>query len=107
MAAAGLGRVEVRELRRFRLLYPVYPQIRESVTPELFARLEVGTLQSPFKALPQSKRETLSPESEIVETAPSPLVHRLSFSHLAELLDDAHREMWDEEGESETNEVNP
>jgi hypothetical protein len=33
LAAAGLKRVDVRELRRFRLLYKVYPQIRESLTP--------------------------------------------------------------------------
>lgn len=32
--AAGLKRVDTRELRRFRLIYTVYPQIRESVSPE-------------------------------------------------------------------------
>ncbi|MBB4846138.1 hypothetical protein HNP55_004692 [Paucibacter oligotrophus] len=42
LMAAGLKRVDVRELRRFRLLYTVYPQIRETVTPELIASLEVG-----------------------------------------------------------------
>jgi len=87
LTAAGLKRVDVRELRRFRLLYTVYPQIRETVTPELLASLDVGVLQSPLNALPKPKRETLSPESGIVETAPPPLIHRLSFSHLAELLD--------------------
>jgi predicted nuclease of restriction endonuclease-like (RecB) superfamily len=39
LAAAGLKRVDVRELRRFRLLYEVYPQIRESVAPQLLQRL--------------------------------------------------------------------
>ena len=39
LSAAGLKREDVRELRRFRLLYEVYPQIRESVTPELLQRL--------------------------------------------------------------------
>ena len=29
LAAAGLKRVDTRELRRFRLLYTIYPQIRE------------------------------------------------------------------------------
>ena len=87
LTAAGLNRVDVRELRRFRLLYTVYPQIRETVTPEWLASLEVGAMQSPLTALPQPKRETLSPESGIVETAPPQLIHRLSFSHLAELLD--------------------
>ena len=42
LASAGLKRVDMRvdmrELRRFRLLYTTYPQIRETVTPELLAR---------------------------------------------------------------------
>jgi len=42
LSAAGLKRVDVRELRRFRLLYEVYPQIRESVTPELLPSLSAG-----------------------------------------------------------------
>jgi hypothetical protein len=32
---SGLKRVESRELRRYRQFYQLYPQIRESVTPEL------------------------------------------------------------------------
>jgi len=32
---SGLKRVESRELRRYRQFYQRYPQIRESVTPEL------------------------------------------------------------------------
>jgi len=87
LGAAGLKRVDVRELRRFRLLYTVYPQIRETVAPELLAALDTGVLQAPLNALPGPKRETLSPESEMVEEAPPQLIHRLSFSHLAELLD--------------------
>lgn len=87
LTAAGLKRVDVRELRRFRLLYLVYPQIRETVTPELLASLEAGALLPSLKVLPRPKRETLPPESEIVETVPPQLIYRLSFSHLAELLD--------------------
>ena len=34
LSAAGLKRVDTRELRRFRLFYTIYPQIRETVTPE-------------------------------------------------------------------------
>jgi predicted nuclease of restriction endonuclease-like (RecB) superfamily len=87
LSAAGLKQVDVRELRRFRLLYGVYPQIRETVTPELLAGLGAGTLQPLLNALPLPKRETLSPESQIVETVSPQLIHQLSFSHLAELLD--------------------
>lgn len=87
LSAAGLKRVDVRELRRFRLLYEVYPQIRESLTPELVAGLRSGALQPLLNSLPLPKRETLSPESPIVETVSPQLVHHLSFSHLAELMD--------------------
>ena len=87
LSAAGLKRVDVRELRRFRLLYEVYPQIRESVTPELLPSLGAGGLQPPLKALSMPKRETLSPESQIRETVSPELIRRLSFSHLEELID--------------------
>jgi hypothetical protein len=87
LTAAGLKRVDVRELRRFRLLYEVYPQIRETLTPELLTGLGIGATLPPLKPLPESKRETLSPESQIVESLSPKLVHRLSFSHFAELID--------------------
>jgi hypothetical protein len=87
LSAAGLKRVDVRELRRFRLLYEVYPQIRESLTPELVASLGVGALQAPLKALPMPKRETPSPETQIGETVSPELIRCLSFSHLAELIE--------------------
>ena len=76
LSAAGLKRVDVRELRRFRLLYEVYPQIRESVTPELLASLGAEDLQQPLKALPVPKRESVTPQ----------LLQRLSFTHLNELI---------------------
>jgi predicted nuclease of restriction endonuclease-like (RecB) superfamily len=68
--------VDVRELRRFRLLYEVYPQIRESVTPELLASLGAEDLQQSLKALPVPKRESVAPQ----------LLQRLSFTHLNELI---------------------
>lgn len=37
LAAAGLKQVDARELRRFRLFYSVYPQIRETLSPEWLA----------------------------------------------------------------------
>ena len=76
LSAAGLKRVDVRELRRFRLLYEVYPQIRESVTPEWLASLGAEVLQQPLKALPVPKRESVTPQ----------LLQRLSFTHLNELI---------------------
>lgn len=84
LAAAGLKRVDTRELRRFRLLYTTYPHIRETVTPELLARSGASALQPFLQFAPQTKRETLSPESP---PGKPDLLQRLSFSHLAELLE--------------------
>jgi predicted nuclease of restriction endonuclease-like (RecB) superfamily len=91
LASAGLKRVDARELRRFRLFYAVYPQIRETVTPELLAHARPAAFSPLLHLSALTKWETVSPESQTVATAtpPSPpdLLARLSFSHLAELLD--------------------
>lgn len=97
LSAAGLKRVDARELRRFRHLYEVYPQIRETVTPEWFADLGLpALLPLPTASAPAKRpsltaqsriRETLSPESSMVETVTPPWLTRLSFSHLTELSD--------------------
>jgi len=100
LAAAGLRRVDTRELRRFRLLYTIYPQIRETVTPELLAHAGASALQPLLHLAPVAKRETLSPESPIVETVTPQLIQRLSFSHLSELLeipDDTQRRFYEAE----------
>ena len=98
---AGLKRVDARELRRFRLLYTVYPQIRETVSPELLAQDGASALRPFLHLASLAKRESVSPESQIVESV-SPvhpdLVQRLSFSHLAELLeltDETHRRFYE------------
>jgi predicted nuclease of restriction endonuclease-like (RecB) superfamily len=92
LSTAGLKRVDARELRRFRLLYTVYPQIRETVTPELLSGFGAGLLLPVLDARSLPKRETLSPESPVGESLFPPLshpelIHRLSFSHLCELSD--------------------
>ena len=88
---AGLKRVDARELRRFRLLYTVYPQIRETVSPELLAQDGASVLRPFLHLASLAKRESVSPESQMVESVSpqlSPvhpdLVQRLSFSHLVE-----------------------
>lgn len=98
LAAAGLKRVDTRELRRFRLLYTIYPQIRETVTPELLARASASALETLLNSPSQAKRETVTPESPMVETASQQLIKRLSFSHLSELLelpDDTQRRFYE------------
>lgn len=78
----GMPRVEARELRRYRQFYSAYPQIRESLTPELHKLLPYNLLTGP---------------SEIWESPPPGLaigganiLTKLFFTHLAELtaLDD-------------------
>ena len=74
----GMPRVEARELRRYRQLYLAYPQIRETLTPELRNMLPDRGLCD----LPET-RETLSPKLALDGTT---LLSRLSFSHLVELI---------------------
>ncbi len=71
-----IGRIEERELRRYRQFYQTYPQIRESLTPELKTILISST---------DEKRESVTPISG------DQLISRVSFTHITELLriDDA------------------
>jgi hypothetical protein len=57
---AGLKRVDARELRRFRLLYTVYPQIRETVSPELLAQSGIAPLMMFLHS--DSSRESATPQ---------------------------------------------
>jgi len=74
----GVSRVEARELRRYRRFYLVYPQIRESLTPEMRPFLPVPSRP------PRKIRETPSPD---FGTPGKMLISRLSFSHFAELIE--------------------
>jgi len=78
----GMGRAEARELRRYRQFYLTYPQIRESLTPELQRRLPLGS--ESIAHIRESPTPELCVEAQV-------LVTRLSFTHLAELvaIDDA------------------
>jgi predicted nuclease of restriction endonuclease-like (RecB) superfamily len=75
-----IPRCEARELRRYRQFYQLYPQIRESLTPEL------------AKRIPDSSNLGVSDsqiEADLSETSLIPgktLISRLSFTHIAELL---------------------
>jgi len=63
----GISRTQERELRRYRQFYLYYPQIRETVSPELIT--DAGSI-----------RDSLTPVSK------NRLLTRLSFTHIAELL---------------------
>lgn len=80
-----VSRTEERELRRYRQFYQTYPQIRESLTPELGKHLASATISPPGW-----NRESAPPESGF---SGKELITRLSFSHIAELLpiDDPHK----------------
>lgn len=86
LAAHGLPRVTPRELRRYRQLYQVYPQIWESATPKSLEASGFTAMLPLVGLLPSSIRESVTPESQIVETVTPQLIHRLSFTHLSELI---------------------
>jgi predicted nuclease of restriction endonuclease-like (RecB) superfamily len=96
----GWERCDRRELYRFRQFFITYPGIVESLTPQ---SLLVTDLQPLMAFLPQSPlpiRETVPPEPQIVEPATPPLIHRLSFTHLSELIqlpDDTQRRFYETE----------
>ena len=74
----GVSRSEERELRRYRQFYLTYPQIRESLPPELQRRL----LQPVPKAA-RGIRESAAPGSG---TPGKDLLTKLSFTHIVELM---------------------
>lgn len=78
LSPKGVSRVEERELRRYRQFYQTYPQIRETVSPELHQRLLGPLVKSDVE-----KRESASPDFFL---SGKELIGRLSFSHFVELL---------------------
>ena len=71
LATEGMERADARELRRYRKFYLIYPQIRDSLTPESSELLPERIWESPTPELRVSAQELLT---------------RLSFTHLAELI---------------------
>ena len=73
---------KARKLRRYRKFYLTYPQIVETLPPQL-----ARTLPAPAAA--GNIRESLTPK--LLGVAASEILTKLSFSHIAELLqcDDA------------------
>ena len=91
--AQSLGHVprsQKRELNRYRLFYKVYPQIGESVAPQLTANLKLKN----FSLLQTG--ETLTPQLSCLDG----LIYKLSFSHLDLLVaieDDIKRAFYEVE----------
>lgn len=75
----GLKRISERELRRYRLFYLTYPQIREALTPELYSHVQTNQQMAAGSEI----RESLTPE---LATPGGQLLERLSFTHLSELI---------------------
>jgi len=76
----GVSRAEERELRRYRQFFLAYPQIRESLTPELVPQLPAEFLSS--------IRESATPEFAPHKLSPSgkEILTKLSFTAITELL---------------------
>jgi len=71
----GLKRISERELRRYRLFYLSYPQIREVLTPGLCSNIETTQLVTSSTVI----RETVSPG---LQMPAEKLVERLSFKEV-------------------------
>ena len=82
----GWERCDRRELYRFRHFYITYPGIVESLTPQSLILPELQPLMALLPQSPSPTRETVNPESQIVEAATPQLIHRLSFTHFSELI---------------------
>ena len=103
----GWERCDRRELYRFRQFYLVYPKIVESLTPQSRLRSELGPLLALVPSVPARIRESVTAKSHIVESVTPPslpdppeLLQRLSFTHLAELIqlpDDTQRRFYEME----------
>lgn len=85
LQALGVSRTDERELRRYRQFYLIYPQIRDSLTPEFSVHFHDSQIP-PI-------RESSTPELPECRRVPSgmELLSKLSFTALAELIqiDDA------------------
>jgi len=89
---SGVPRSEARELRRYRLFYSTYPQIRETLTPESRALLHVQL------HLGDSDSQIVPTVNPLLGCQPADLVQKLSFSHIAELIaidDDTKRAFYE------------
>jgi predicted nuclease of restriction endonuclease-like (RecB) superfamily len=98
LAAHGLPQVTPRELRRYRQLYQVYPQIWQSVTAKSIEASGFTAMLPLAHLLPSSIRESVTAESPIREAVSPELIHRLSFTHLSELIqltDDTQRRFYE------------
>jgi predicted nuclease of restriction endonuclease-like (RecB) superfamily len=82
----GWKRCDRRELYRFRQFYLSYPRIVESLTPQSHLRPELQPLMAHLPHVSVAIRMAQTPESEMVESATPPLIDRLSFTHLLELI---------------------
>ena len=86
LASCGIPRVTPRDLRRFRQFFQVYPQIWQSVTAKSIEATSLLALLPPGDVSKAPIRQSLTPESQMAESETPPLIHRLSFTHLSELI---------------------
>jgi predicted nuclease of restriction endonuclease-like (RecB) superfamily len=94
----GWERCDRRELYRFRQFFLTYPRIVETVTPQSLFSGDMQPLMALLLQSPQAIRESVTPESQIVDSATPQLFQRLSFTHLNELIqlpDDTQRRFYE------------
>lgn len=89
LKSEGLTRMTDRELRRYRRFCRLYPQIRESLTPELLGTLVEATTEGSVRMTalselsPLQNRESANPDLALSGDI---LLTRLTFTHFDELM---------------------
>ncbi len=77
LSGLQIPRTDARELRRYRLFFLAYPQIRETLSPELWQVLPGGDSSSKIW-------DSVSPKSPL---SGNEILGSLSFTHIRELLE--------------------
>jgi len=91
LSSQGISRCERRELYRYRQFYLTYPQIVESLTPQFKLDLEktktnvIAAKEEEISHINQKDKMSFLEKSHLI-TKGEELVNKLSFTHLAELI---------------------
>lgn len=83
LTTEGITRCDRRELYRYRQFYLIYPQIRESLTPQFSRMIEVRNKKAKSSAGVTQIVESPTPQSGLDGAT---LISKLSFTHIAELI---------------------
>lgn len=94
----GVSRCDTRELYRYLKFYNTYPEIVETVSPQLQAIVDMSLISSlciPDQGAKVSKSQKVETVSPQLKVSAGQMISSLSFSHIVELLDLVYQEQRD------------